>query len=167
MKRTLIIGLSLIVFIAQGQVKTSAFIEELEALEQVNSFSFSKMMLDAIDITTEDEQGNSQRITGDLHKVSFINSKGEEKTSKEFRTKIHKFLNQKRFTEIDLEEEENQVQVYIDRKGKNISEVHIVINNIEGASLISLFGKIKAEELCAISNALQIGACKQLDKIQD
>lgn len=164
MKKILIIGLSLIAFVAEAQIKTSAFINELEELEHINSFSFSKMMLDAIDITTEDEHGNSKRITGDLHKVSFIHSDGGQETSKEFHSKTSKFLKQRRFNQIDLDEDENNVYVYVDRRGKNITEVHIHIKNNEGGSLISIFGKIKAEELCAISNALDIGACEQQDQ---
>ena len=44
----------------------------VENEEGVNSFTFSKMMLDAIDMTTEDEDGSIQHITGDLHKVKFL-----------------------------------------------------------------------------------------------
>ena len=52
-----------------------------ESLEGVNSFTFSKMMLDAIGMTTENEDGSVQHITGDLHKVKFLNFNEDELNS--------------------------------------------------------------------------------------
>ena len=138
--------------------------ESYENLEGVNSFSFSKKMLDAIDITTDNDDGTQHHITGDLHRVKFLNF-SKEASAKNYEN-LEAFFQNSKYKKVNLEDEESVgVGIYVKKKGANISEVHLLLSDIGKGSLISLYGKLKANELCAISNALQLNACKHLKNI--
>ena len=77
--------------------------DNYENLDGVNSFSFSKKMLDAIDITTDNEDGTQQHITGDLHRVKFLNfSKEASQTSYE---NLETFFKASKYKRVNLEDE--------------------------------------------------------------
>ena len=71
---------------------------EFEDTEGTNTFSFTKMMLDAIDITTEDDDGTLHHITGDLHKVKFLNF-SEEANIKSY-SKLNQLFENSKYTMI-------------------------------------------------------------------
>lgn len=138
-----------------------------ESLEGVNSFTFSKMMLDAIGMTTENEDGSVQHITGDLHKVKFLNFNEDELNSPDSFKKLNKLFEKSSYKLIDLEDEDTEgVIIYIEKKGKYINEIHLILEDIGEESLISIYGKLKSEELCAISNALNMNACSHFKYIK-
>ena len=137
--------------------------ERFENEKGVNSITFSKMMLDAIDMTSESDDGTVHHLTGDLHKVKFLNF-NEDANLNSFEKLNSLFINSK-YEIVDLDDSEG-VTVYIARKGKRILEIHLLLNDIGEGSLVSIYGKLKAEELCTISSALQINACKHLKHIK-
>lgn len=150
----------------QAQSYSNIIYDELETEQGINSFTFSKLMLDAIDMTTEGEDGTVHHITGDLHKVKFINATDGGDTEFYLYKKLHRFFIESDYEPIDFEQEnEDNVELYIERKGKHITEVHIIMKELGEGSLISFYGKLKAEELCSISEALNIDACKHLKHI--
>ena len=137
--------------------------ERFENENGVNSFTFSKMMLDAIDMTSESDDGSVHHLTGDLHKVKFLNF-NEDASQNSFEKLNSLFINSK-YEIVDLDDSEG-VAVYIARKGKRISEIHLLLDDVGEGSLVSIYGKLKAEELCTISSALQINACQHLKHIK-
>ena len=147
-----------------AQNTSTEIYNSFENTEGVNSFSFSKMMLDAIDITTEDEDGSIQQIKGDLHKVKFLNF--NENASNNYK-KLNRLFGDSNYKLVDLENSDTEgIIVYIARKGKHISEIHLLIEDFGEGSLISIYGELKAKELCAISSALNINACRHLQYIK-
>jgi len=147
-----------------AQNTSTEIYNSFENTEGVNSFSFSKMMLDAIDITTEDEDGSIQQIKGDLHKVKFLNF--NENASNNYK-KLNRLFGDSNYKLVDLENSDTEgIIVYIARKGKHISEIHLLIEDFGEGSLISIYGDLKAEELCAISSALNLNACTHLQYIK-
>ena len=163
MKKILYLLLILPLFMAAQNTSTEIY-NSFENTEGVNSFSFSKMMLDAIDITTEDEDGSIQQIKGDLHKVKFLNF--NENASNNYK-KLNRLFGDSNYKLVDLENSDTEgIIVYIARKGKHISEIHLLIEDFGEGSLISIYGDLKAEELCAISSALNLNACTHLQYIK-
>jgi len=72
-------------------------------------------MLDAINITTEDEEGTIHHITGDLHKVKFLNF-SEEANIKSY-SKLNQLFENSKYTIVDLEDEDVEgVKIYIEKK---------------------------------------------------
>ena len=134
--------------------------------EGVNSFTFSKMMLDAIDMTTENEDGSIQHIRGDLHKVKFLNFNEDIADSTNNFKKLNRLFDKSSYQLIDLEDEDTEgVKIYIEKKGKYINEIHLLLEDIGEGSLISIYGKLKSDELCAISKALNMNACNHFKYI--
>ena len=138
-----------------------------ENSEDVNSFTFSKMMLDAIDMTTENEDGSIQHITGDIYKVKFLNFNEDTVEGTNKFKKLNKLFEKSNYKLIDLKDEDTEgVKIYIAKKGKYINEIHLLFEDIGEGSLISIYGKLKSEELCAISNALNMNACNHFKYIK-
>ena len=163
MKKILNLLLILPLFIAAQNTSLEIY-NSFENAEGVNSFTFSKMMLDAIDITTEDEDGSIKTITGDLHKVKFLNF--NENNTNNYK-KLNRLFDNSIYKLVDLEDSDTEgIIVYVGRKGKDISEIHLLIEDSGEGSLISIYGELKAKELCAISSALNINACKHLQYIK-
>jgi hypothetical protein len=147
-----------------AQNTSSEIYNSFENEENVNSFTFSKFMLDAIDMTSEDENGIIHHITGDLHKVKFLNFNGD---NPENYKKLNRLFNNSIYKLVDVDTSDTEgVLVYIARKGRDISEVHLLIDDIGQGSLISIYGKLKSAELCAISNALNMNACNHFKYIK-
>jgi len=68
----------------KAQSLSDRIYQQYESQEGISSFSFSKSMLDAIDITTEDEKGNLHQITGDLSQIKFISQSYSEELNDDF-----------------------------------------------------------------------------------
>jgi len=164
MKKLLCLCLILPLFVS-AQSHSNKIYFEFEDTEGTNTFSFSKMMLDAIDITTEDDDGTLHHVTGDLHKVKFLNF-SEEANIKSY-SKLNQLFENSKYTMVDFENEDVEgVKIYIEKKGRHISEVHLLLDGFGEGSLVSLYGKLKAKELCAISEALNLNACKHLKHVK-
>ena len=163
MKKIFYLLLILPLFMAAQNTATEIY-NSFENEEGVNSFTISKMMLDAIDITTEDEDGSIHQIKGDINKVKFLNF--NENNTDNYK-KLNRLFGNSNYKLVDIEDSDTEgVIVYIARKGKHISEIHLLIEDFGEGSLISIYGNLKAEELCAISTALNINACKHLQYIK-
>lgn len=88
----------------QAQSYSNIIYDKLESEQGINSFTFSKMMLDAIDMTTEDDDGTLHRITGDLHKVKFLNVSEGGGAEFYLYEKLHRFFSKSKYKLIDIEE---------------------------------------------------------------
>jgi len=117
--------------------------------ESVNSFTISKMMLDPIEITTKNEGGSIQQVKDDIYKVKYLNF--NENNTNNYK-KLNTLFGNSNYKLVDIEDSDSQeIIVYIARKGKHISENHLLIEEFGESSLISIYGNLKAKELCAIS----------------
>lgn len=104
MKKILNLLLILPLFIAAQNTSLEIY-NSFENAEGVNSFTFSKMMLDAIDITTEDEDGSIKQITGDLHKVKFLNF--NENNTNNYK-KLNRLFDNSIYKLVDLEDSDTE-----------------------------------------------------------
>ena len=167
--KKLIYILLLMPFMMNAQSLSDRIYQQYESQEGISSFSFSKSMLDAIDITTEDEKGNLHQITGDLSQIKFISQSYSEELNDDFFHSVQNLFENYKYEKVDVDSEQNQkedVKVYVQRKGKYITEIHLLAKNIGEGSLVSFYGKLVTNELCAISTALSIDACEHLNKIR-
>jgi hypothetical protein len=108
----------------------------------VFALSLSKTMLDAIDL---DLKWNDELkyVNGDLNRIEFL-AFSEEIQKRQ--SELLKDLNGKHYEEFDLEDEDEDLRVFVVRKGKNITQVHFLKTSEqkdEGVCLLSVYGDIQ------------------------
>ncbi len=133
--------------------------EKMALKDGVTMLSFSKKMLDAVNLNFDDNDNNSEHnITGDLNSVKLvIYNTPEEGSLMNFRNEALKYLPKNRYDLIDPKEYDNDgddenIDILVLRNGRRIRECHVIIGDDDdksdgGGMLISLFGNFKVEDL--------------------
>ena len=137
------LGLLLAGLLASGQSKSDKMYDVFANKDGITSFSFSKDMIDAIDIDLGDE--DEQNVTGDLHRIRFMSynpEKGSLKNS-EFTKKAIALLSGKYKKYEDDDDDDSDAEIYLLGGKRKYSECHVFITseNPEGNSfVVSFFG---------------------------
>ncbi len=154
---TSFLGLSLF---AQSSPSDILF-EKMALKDGVTMLSFSKKMLDAVNLDFDDDDSNRERnITGDLNKVKLIiYNTPDEGSVMNFRAEARKYLPKNRYDLVDPKEYNNDndnddenIDILILRNGRKIKECHVIIgsddeDNDGNGIVISFFGNFKVEDL--------------------
>ncbi len=161
--KTLLHLILFIPFAINAQSNSDKIYHKLQNEEDVTYLSFSKVILDAIDITTENEDGTTHHVTGDLHQIKllYFSENETEQIVSNYEKTLDFFASN--YKEIDTDDDSSRL--FIIRKGKKIHEAHLLLKEVGKGSLISFFGKLKAHELCQVSNALNLKACKHVKNL--
>ena len=106
------LGLLLAGLLASGQSKSDKMYDVFANKDGVTSFSFSKDMIDGIDIDLGDE--DEKNVTGDLHRIRFMSynpGKGSLKGS-EFTKKAIALLSAK-YKKYEDDDEDSDATIYL------------------------------------------------------
>ncbi len=134
----------MVMFLANSQSNaTEKMYDYLKKQEGVSLLSFSKDMIDMVDLNLDDESIR-KKVTGPLTEVRLAICKGTSNTAG---IKVAEFLNQSPFQFIDIEEEKGELKVFVNRKGKVVKECHITIPSADNFIMVSFFGDFKIEDL--------------------
>ena len=134
--------------------------EKMALKDGVTMLSFSKKMLDAVNLNFDEDEKNPERnVTGDLDRVKLvIYNAPDENPYMNFRKEALDYLPKSRYDIVDPKEydedddgDEN-VDILVLRSGRKIKECHIIIgdddDDDDGSGLmISFFGDFKVEDL--------------------
>ncbi len=116
----------------------------LKEQEDVSLLTFSKDIIDMVDMNIgEDEEG--KKVTGPLKEIRVAICK--QINSKETGLKIEGFLKKAPFHEVDMEDEDNDLRVYIQRKGRIVNDCHVIIPGTDKLILVSFYGEFKIEDV--------------------
>ncbi|MCT4591094.1 MAG: DUF4252 domain-containing protein [Carboxylicivirga sp.] len=157
MKET--IALLLIVafsFTVQAQERPSDRLFEKLALKKgITMMSFSKEMLDAVNLNFEDDEKGDSNVTGDLQEVKVVIYKapeGEEPMA--FREKTLSYLPLSRYDKVEDDDPDEDVDIRIYRKGKKVYECHVLFQGETNGVLLSFFGKFKIDDVDELAEKL-------------
>jgi hypothetical protein len=153
----LLINFMGITLFAQNSPSDKLF-EKMALKDGVTMLSFSKKMLDAVNLNFDDDDDNAERnITGDLDRVKLIiYSAPDENPYMNFRKEAMNYLPKSKYDVVDPKEydddgDDKNVEILVLRNGRKIKECHIIIgdNDDDDGSglLISFFGNFKVEDL--------------------
>jgi hypothetical protein len=145
------LGLLLASLLVSGQSKSDKIYDTFANKDGVTNFTFSKNMIDAIDIDLGDD-GEEKNVTGDLQTIRFLSynpEKGEFKAS-EFLNKAIKMLpsSYKKFE--DDESDDSDAEIWLLGKKKKFSECHVFVrnDNPEGnCFIVSFYGDFTVNDL--------------------
>ena len=149
----LLIGLTIFTFANAQDRPSDKFFNTLRERDDVSTFSFSKNMIDMIDmnITADADADGDKKVTGLLNeiKVSIFDKTKNPKSENE----AISFFKKTPFSEIDMDDKDNEARVFVNRKGKTIHECHIGIAGEKKFVLISFFGDFKIEDVDALKKS--------------
>lgn len=143
------LGLLLAGMLASAQSKSDKMYDVFANKDGVTSFSFSKDMIDAIDIDLGDD--DEKNVTGDLNRVRFMSynpEKGSLKNS-EFTKKAIALLPAK-YKKFEDDGDDSDAEIYLLGGKKKYSECHVFITNEnpEGNSfVVSFFGDFNVDDI--------------------
>nr|WP_321487581.1 DUF4252 domain-containing protein [uncultured Draconibacterium sp.] len=143
------LGLMLAGLLASGQSKSDKMYDVFANKEGVTSFSFSKDMMDAIDIDLGDE--DEQSVTGDLRRIRFMSYNPEKGSlqNSEFSKKAIALLPSK-YKKYEDDGGDSDAAIYLLGRKKKYSECHVFITseNSEGNSfVVSFFGDFNVKDI--------------------
>ncbi|WP_163322574.1 DUF4252 domain-containing protein [Draconibacterium mangrovi] len=143
------LGLMLAGLLASGQSKSDKMYDTFANKDGVTSFSFSKDMIDAIDLDLGDD--DEKNVTGDLSRIRFMSynpEKGSLKNS-EFTQKAIALLPAK-YQKYEDDDDDSDAVIYLLGGKKQYSECHVFITseNPEGNSfIVSFFGDFTVNDI--------------------
>ncbi len=145
---TIVLLLTFTIVIAQS--RSYHIYDQYAQREGFISLSFSKAMIDAVNLTIDEE---NKKVTGDLMEVRILlvnREKNKEIGSlyKLFSGKFEK-LNYRKIDPSDSKGSEN-VEFWIEGNSKTVKECHVIVCNSddkEFSCLVSFYGNFKVEDL--------------------
>ncbi|WP_439183026.1 DUF4252 domain-containing protein [Carboxylicivirga taeanensis] len=130
---------------------------EKMALEPgITIMTFSKEMLDAVNLSFDDEEGNEEStVNGDLHEVKLIIYKAPDKDEPmAFKDVALRYLPLRKYEKVEDDEADEDVDIRILRKGKKVSECHVLFQGETNGILLSFFGNFKIDEVGELAEKL-------------
>lgn len=124
--------------------------EKMNLEPGITSLSFSKSMLDAVNLDFDEEE---KKVTGDLHQVKLmIYQAPEDAEPIDFRSQALKLLPLSKYKEVDADEQginnnDGTTDIRILNSGRKVKECHILIQGETNGLLISFFGDFKVENI--------------------
>ena len=111
-------------------------------------FTFSKSMIDAIDLNLDDE---NKRVTGDLREIRvMVYNPAKGKLKSNFADEMSLRLKGMNYQKTEPKDAGDDGEFWIEGNGKKVKECHVVIRNNEKNSfgcLVSFYGDFTVDEL--------------------
>lgn len=139
--------------VASAQSKSYRLYNEFSNNPACSQFSFSKSMLDVVNLTVDEE---GKKVTGDLNEVRFLSYNPEKgKMSGSDFLKQLKSLLPSSYQKIKLDGEKNDMEVFILGNKKKATECHLFFKSSNQESihfLVSFYGNFNIEDIDKLEN---------------
>lgn len=144
------LGLMLANLLASGQSKSDKIYDVFSNKEGVTNFTFTKNMIDAIDIDLGDN-GDERNVTGDLHKVRFLSYNPEkgDLSGKEFTRKAISMLPSS-YKKYKDNSDDSDAEIWLLGKRKKYTECHVFVenDNMKGNRfVVSFYGDFTVDDI--------------------
>jgi hypothetical protein len=133
-----------------GQNRAQKIYDHYSREAGVSSFSFSKSLIDALNMNLDEE---GKKITGDFQECKVLIYNSEKGNLNRFSEQISTELKSLRYEQVHPkgEKPDNDVEFWIEGKGKSVTECHIIIGDKgdkqNSSLLVSFYGNFKVEDL--------------------
>jgi hypothetical protein len=149
-KLALLVVLIALTITLSAQSKSYRIYDEFSGRDGFTFMAFSKSMIDAVNLNIDEE---NKKVTGDLMEVRILISNREKNKemgslSKLFAGKFDKSGYRK--VEPSDNNEQNNVEFWIDGNSKTVKECHVIVSDSEDSQfscLVSFYGNFKVEDL--------------------
>lgn len=139
-----------VAFLVNAQSKSDKIYDVFSGKDGVSNFSFSKNMLDAIDIDLGDDD-DERNVTGDLHKIRFMsyNPKKGSLNGPEFTEKAVAML-PSQYKKYEDDDDDSDAEIWLLGAKKKFTECHLFITNENDDQMrfiVSFFGDFNVNDL--------------------
>lgn len=149
-----IIGFLLATLLLGAQSKSDKIYDTFAGKPGITNFSFTKNMIDMVDIDLNDE---NQHVSGDLHEIRFLsyNPDKGQLTGQEFMERAIKMLpgSYKKYEEEDAD---SDTEIWLLGSKKRYKECHLFVKNENGEGnrfIVSFYGNFKVDDLEGLKKA--------------
>jgi len=151
-----IIGFLLATLLLSAQSKSDKIYDSFAGKPGITNFSFTKNMIDAIDIDLGDN-GDERNVTGDLHEIRFLsyNPVKGKLSGQEFMEHAIKML-PRSYKKYEEEEDDSDTEIWLLGRGKKYKECHLFIKNENGKGnrfIVSFYGDFEVDDLDGLKKA--------------
>jgi hypothetical protein len=137
--------------ISGAQSKSDKMYNAFSSNDAITSFTFSKNMIDAIDIDLG-ENGDEKNVTGDLHQIRFMSYNPEkgELSGSEFLEQAKGYLPKISYKKFEDDDEDSNAEIWLMGGKKNFEECHVFVRNEDEKQLqfvVSFYGDFTVNDL--------------------
>lgn len=145
---------AVLLFLSQilgAQSKSDKMYNAFSSNNAITSFTFSKNMIDAIDIDLG-ENGDEKNVTGDLHQIRFMSYNPEkgELSGSEFLEQAKGYLPKISYKKFEDDNEDTNAEIWLMGGKKNFQECHVFVRNEDENQLhfvVSFYGDFTVNDL--------------------
>ena len=154
MKTLTTILTAVLLFLSQisgAQSKSDRMYNSFSNNDAITSFTFSKNMIDAIDIDLG-ENGDEKNVTGDLHQIRFMSYNPEkgDLSGSEFLEQAKGYLPKMSYKKFEDDNEDSNAEIWLMGGKKNFQECHVFVRNEDENQLqfvVSFYGDFTVNDL--------------------
>lgn len=144
-------SIALITLFSFAQSKSDKMYDAFANKDGISSFTFSKNMIDAIDLNLGDN-GDEKQVTGDLHQVRFMSYNPEKGslTGAQFCDKAIGYLPKISYHKFVDDEPDNDAEIWLMGGKKKFTECHVFVSNEnkEGMQfVVSFYGDFTVSDI--------------------
>ncbi len=137
--------------ISGAQSKSDKMYNAFSNIDAVTSFTFSKNMIDAIDIDLG-ENGDEKNVTGDLHQIRFMSYNPEKGdfSGPEFLEKAKAYLPKLTYQKFEDDDDDSDAEIWLMGGKKKFQECHVFVQNENSNQLqfvVSFYGDFTVNDL--------------------
>ncbi len=149
-KLGVMLAMLIISITGNSQSKSYRIYESYGNEEGFTSFSFSKSMLNSVDLKLDDE---NKKVTGDFHELRILLFNPKEGSMKNnFRKEMSLRLNNMNYKRVEPEgqDDSEDVEFWIEGNGHKVKECHVIVQEKNGndfGCLVSFYGDFTVEDL--------------------
>jgi hypothetical protein len=134
-----------------AQSKSDKMYDVFENKDGISSFSFSKNMIDAIDLDLG-EDGDEKSVTGDLNKIRFMSYNPEkgDLSGQAFLEKAIGYLPKTAYKKFDDDDSDSDAEIWLMGGKKKFQECHVFVKNERDDQMqfvVSFYGDFTVNDL--------------------
>lgn len=134
-----------------AQSKSDKMYDEFANNDGISSFSFSKNMIDAINLDLG-EDGDEKSVTGDLNQIRFMSYNPEEGelSGSEFLEKAKGYLPKMSYNKFEDDDPESDAEIWLMGGKKKFQECHVFVKNKQDDQMqfvVSFYGDFTVNDL--------------------
>jgi hypothetical protein len=154
MKTIITILISVILLISQmvvAQSKSDKMYDMFANKDGISSFTFSKNMIDAINIDLG-EEGDEKSVTGDLHQIRFMSYNPEKGSisGTDFIERAIGYLPKASYFKYEGDEDDSDTEIWLMGGKKKFQECHVFLKNEDEKQMkfvVSFYGDFTVNDL--------------------
>jgi len=142
---------ALIILGTSAQSKSDKMYEAFDSKDGISSFTFSKNMIDAINLDLG-EEGEEKNVTGDLRQLRFMSYNPEKGniTGHQFIEKAISYLPKTSYNKLEDDDTDSDTEIWLSGGKKKFTECHVFVKNEDTNAfqfVVSFYGDFTVNDI--------------------